>query len=101
MSNLSVDKEEMENALAAMHTAINQFRDIERNAFGVEADMLEVMQSYFVERLAIMLECVRECDMEVLLENLDTFHGDARTILTDLVNTDEAHNVRRVEGIYG
>lgn len=101
MSSLSVDKEEMANALTEMKNAIEEFREIGTNAFRTETDMLEPMQSYFAERLMIALECVREWDMEVLIQNLDTFHGDAGTILADLVSTDEAHNVRRVEEING
>lgn len=101
MSNLSVDKEEMENALTEMKNAIEEFRGIGTNAFSAETDMLESMQSYFAERLMIVLECVREWDMDVLIQNLDNFHGDAGTILADLVSTDEAHNVRRVEEING
>lgn len=101
MSNLNVDKEEMKNALAAMQSAIDEFRDIGSNAFCSETDALESMQSFFAERLMITLEYAREWDMDTLIQNLDTFHMDAKTILDDLISTDEAHNVRRVEDVYG
>lgn len=98
MSGLKVGIYEMENALEEIGAAAEHFKDISDSAFDADLERLDAMNSDFVDKYYRLLECVKKWKVAELLSNMNTFRTDADTILTDIVETDEAHNGNRLAG---
>lgn len=85
---LKVDCEMLEDAISTMEMSYESLKKFSEDGFKSELEVLEKMNSDFVEKIERVLEILEDYDMKKLDENIVKYIGESQKIYEDIRKAD-------------